>query len=47
MALPLREGLRVEAQEFAQCLSDPASLELQEQILERYRTTPAAQRVEF
>jgi len=39
--VPLAEGLRVEARLFAQCQSDPATLELQQQALRRYAETPA------
>lgn len=38
--LPLADGLRLEAQLFARCLTDPATQTLQEQIRERYRVTP-------
>jgi enoyl-CoA hydratase/carnithine racemase len=40
LRLPLAEGLRLEAQLFAKRLADPATLELQDRIRERYRTTP-------
>lgn len=40
LRLPLSEGLRLEAQLFAECQSDPAALALQDRIRERYRGTP-------
>jgi enoyl-CoA hydratase/carnithine racemase len=45
--LPLADGLRLEGELFAKCLSDPATLELQEQIRERYRATPPDVPVRF
>jgi enoyl-CoA hydratase/carnithine racemase len=47
LRLPLAEGLRLEAQLFAKCLSDPATLELQDRIRERYRETPPEVPVRF
>src|SRR5436309_9944704 len=44
---PLSEGLRLEAQLFAECQSDPATLALQDQIRERYRGTPPDVPVRF
>jgi enoyl-CoA hydratase/carnithine racemase len=46
-ALPLREGLRLEAKLFAACQSDPATLALQEDIQRRYRETPPDVPVRF
>jgi enoyl-CoA hydratase/carnithine racemase len=37
---PLDEGLRLEAELFAECQSDPATLALQDRIRDRYRQTP-------
>lgn len=47
LLLPLAEGLRVEAREFARCQSDPATLALQEELLERYRSAPHGERIDF
>jgi enoyl-CoA hydratase len=47
LRLPLGEGLRIEARLFAQCQSDPATLELQQAILRRYAEAPADTTVRF
>jgi enoyl-CoA hydratase/carnithine racemase len=47
LRLPLSEGLRLEARLFAECLSDPATLAMQDRIRERYRGTPADVPVRF
>jgi enoyl-CoA hydratase/carnithine racemase len=47
LRLPLSEGLRLEAQLFAECLSDPATLAMQDRIRERYRGTPPDVSVRF
>jgi enoyl-CoA hydratase/carnithine racemase len=47
LRLPLSEGLRLEAQLFAECLSDPATLAMQDRIRERYRGTPPDVPVRF
>jgi enoyl-CoA hydratase/carnithine racemase len=47
LRLPLSEGLRLEAQLFAECQSDPATLALQDRIRERYRGTPPDVPVRF
>jgi enoyl-CoA hydratase len=47
LRLPLSEGLRLEAQLFAECLADPATLALQDGIRERYRGTPPDVPVRF
>jgi enoyl-CoA hydratase len=45
--LPLRDGLRREAQLFAECQGDPATLALQDEIRGRYRDTPPDVPVQF
>src|SRR6058998_590275 len=47
LRVPLSEGLRLEAQLFAECQSDPATLALQDRIRERYRETPPDVPVRF
>ena len=47
LRLPLSEGLRLEAQLFAECLADPATLALQDRIRERYCGTPPDVPVRF
>ena len=40
LALPLEEGLALEASRVAPLLADPTALELQEEAIARYRETP-------
>ena len=47
LRLPLSEGLRLEAQLFAEFLADPATLALQDRIRERYCGTPPDVPVRF
>jgi enoyl-CoA hydratase/carnithine racemase len=47
LELPLREGLRVEAELFGACQADPATLALQKTILQRYREAPTDTQVRF
>lgn len=47
LRLPFDEGLRLEGRLFVECQLDPEAVELEEELLRRYRESPPDERVRF